>query len=193
VRAGFLAIISLAGCVRDTEDRLCPDIDVGDLIITEVRGPQMPADAVNGEWVELYNASGANVDLVGTKVRFRKKDGSGEVSILVRENVTVGAGEYAVLGLFLNDATKPAHVDYGFGGDFTESWLAAAAVDVESCGKRIDRSTYDVLPKMGTFSFTGAMEPNTDQNDDLRLWCTNGTPAGATFPGTPKAANPPCP
>lgn len=198
VRAGYLAMITLTGslaaaCTREPEESLCPDIAPGDLIVTEVRGPQMPTDAVNGEWVELYNASGAAIDLIGLRIRFRRKDGSSEVSVIVRDNVTVAAGAYAVLGLFLNDGTRPAHVDYGFASDFKEGWLAAAAIDVESCGTRIDRATYDVLPKMGTFSFTGAMMPDADMNDDLRLWCTNGALSGATYPGSPRAANPPCP
>lgn len=191
--AGLLAITSLVACTRDPEEALCPDVEAGGLIVTEVRGPQSPADAVNGEWVELFNASGGSVDLRGVRVRFRRKDGSTEIPIIVRESVVVAAGEYAVLGLFLNDATKPAHVDYGFASDFTENWLAAAAVDVESCGVRIDRAVYDALPKMGTFSLTGAMAPDTNANDDLRNWCTNGAAVGAVFPGTPQQANPPCP
>lgn len=186
-------IVLLASCAREPEEARCPEIGAGALIVTEVRGPQNPADAVNGEWVELYNASGASIDLEGIRIRFRRKDGSSEIPVLVRDNVTVAAGGYAVLGLFLNDASKPAHVDYGFASDFTETWLSAAAIDVESCGTRIDRATYDVLPKMGTFSFTGAQPPNADMNDDLRLWCTNGAMTGTSFPGTPRAANPPCP
>lgn len=192
--AGIVAIGSLAcACTREPADTLCPDLEAGDLIVTEVRGPQNPADAVNGEWVELYNASGANLDLRGLRVRFRRKDGSSEIPVLVRESVPVAADAYVVLGLFLNDGTRPAHVDYGFASDFTESWLAAAAIDVESCGTRVDRAVYDVLPKLGTFSLTGAMAPDTNANDDLRNWCTNEAMIGTTYPGTPKQANPPCP
>jgi hypothetical protein len=193
VRAvGLLVIVSLAACAREPEEALCPKIVAGDLIVTEVRGPQTPEDPTNGEWIELFNASGRSIDLRGTSVRFRRKDGSSEVKIIVRENVTVGAGDYVVLGLFLNDM-RPAHVNYGFATDFNEDWLAAAAVDVESCGTRIDRSTYDALPKMGSFSFTGAMSPDTNANDDLRNWCTNPAASGAVFPGSPQQANPPCP
>jgi hypothetical protein len=191
--AAALAILTaaLCACERDEEEALCPDVAVGGLIITEVRGPQTPADAVNGEWIEIYNASGKNLDMQGVRVRFRKKDGSSEIPIIVRASTPVAAGGYVVLGLFLNDETRPPHVDYGFAGDFTQSWLAAAAVDVETCGTRIDRAVYDVLPKMGTFSFGAA--PNADMNDDLRLWCTNAAMMGTAYPGTPKQANPPCP
>lgn len=189
--ASLAILMALSACERDAEEALCPDVSTGGLIVTEVRGPQNPADATNGEWIELYNASGSSLDLEGIRVRFRRKDGSSEIPIIVRETTPVAAGAYVVLGLFLNDGSRPAHVDYGFAGDFTESWLAAAAIDVESCGARIDRAVYDVLPKMGTFSF-GAM-PNADVNDDPRMWCTNSTMMGTAYPGTPKQANPPCP
>ncbi|HLL25062.1 MAG TPA: lamin tail domain-containing protein [Kofleriaceae bacterium] len=189
----LLAIAGLAACARDPEEAVCPDVAVGELIVTEVHGPQTPTDAANGEWIELYNASGNTIDLEGVRVRFRRKDGSSETRILVRDSVTVAAGGYVVLGLFLNDSTRPAHVDYGFAGDFTGSWLAGAAIDVESCGTRIDRATYDVLPKLGSFSLTGAMPPNADMNDDLRFWCTNAARVGATYPGSPQQANPTCP
>ena len=185
--------MSLVACARDPEEALCPEIAVGDLIVTEVRGPQTPADAVNGEWIELFNASAKTIDLQGIRVRFRRKDGSDEVPVIVREPVSVAAGGYVVLGLFLNDATRPAHVDYGFASDFTQDWLGAAAIDVESCGTRIDRSIYDALPKLGTYSFTGAMTPDTNANDDLRNWCTNAATVGAVSPGSPQQANPPCP
>jgi hypothetical protein len=193
VRAvGLLAIILLVACARDPEEALCPDIEVGDLIVTEVRGPQTPEDAANGEWIELFNASARSIDLRGITVRFRKKDGSSEVRVIVREATTVAAGEYVVLGLFLN-TMRPAHVNYGFATDFNEDWLGAAAIDVESCGTRIDRSIYDSLPKLGSYSFTGAMAPETNANDDLRNWCTNAAASGAVFPGSPQQANPPCP
>ena len=185
--------MSLVGCAREPEEALCPEVAVGDLIVTEVRGPQTPADPMNGEWIELFNASARAIDLEGIRIRFRRKDGSDEVPVIVRDSVSVAAGEYIVLGLFLNDATRPAHVNYGFASDFTQAWLPAAAVDVESCGVRIDRSTYDALPKLGSFSFNGAMTPDTNANDDLRNWCTNAATAGAVSPGSPQQANPPCP
>ena len=195
MRVGSLAILSFCaiGCTRDPEEALCPDVAVGGLIVTEVRGPQTPVDAVNGEWIELFNASGKSVDLEGIRVRFRRKDGSSEIPILVRDTVNVAAGEYVVLGLFLNDENRPAHVNYGFAGDFTGAWLGAAAIDVETCGTRIDRATYDALPKTGSFSFTGAKPPDPNDNDDLRNWCTNGAMTGTAFPGSPQQANPPCP
>jgi hypothetical protein len=104
----------------------------------------------------------------------------------VRRSVTVAAGAYTVLGLVPDDQ-RPDYVDYGFFDDFHVTFLSAAAVDVEACGTRIDRATYDVLPKTGTYSL-GTNPPTANANDDPAAWCTNMTSAG-----TPKQANPACP
>lgn len=179
----ILGVAGSAGCTRD-EVGECADLAEGELVITEFRGPQNPDDT-DGVWVELFNTSSGSIDLQGIKVRFRKVDGSSEVPIIVRRSVVVPAAGYAVLGL-VPDAGRPEHIDYGFAGDFHVTFLAAAAVDVEICGARIDRARYDNLPKTGTYSFGGT--PDKDANDDLAMWCTN-----AESKGTPKAANPPCP
>jgi len=189
VRNSIVFAVLLPSCVRDPAPELCPDIAVGDLALTEVRGPQSQ-DAL-GTWVELYNASAKTIDLEGLKIRFRKKDGSGETDVLVRRPLPLAAGSYATLGLFTEE-TKPAYIDYGMSGDFHTSFLSAAAVDVEACGVRIDRVTYDVLPGMGTYSL-GASPPTADNNDLPTNWCTDGTNVAGAYPGTPQQANVACP
>ena len=176
-----------AGCARDPVENQCPDVSPGDLVVTEFRGPQSPDDG-SPAWVELYNASSGSIDLQGTKLRFRKKDGSSEVDVIVRRSVPVAAGAYATLGLVPdNAAERPSYIDYGFVDDFHVGVLSAAELDVEECGERIDRATYDVLPKTGTYSL-GIAPPNANDNDAPMSWCTNAMPAG-----TPKQANPACP
>ncbi|HEY5951061.1 MAG TPA: hypothetical protein VIV40_36470 [Kofleriaceae bacterium] len=186
MRVTALTVVLAVGCTRDPAPAECPPIDAGDLVLTEFRGEQNPEDLVGGIWVELYNASGTSIDLEGTKIRFRKKDGSSEVPIIVRRSVTVAGGAYAVLGLFNDDDSRPAFMDYGFAMDFHQGFLPAAAVDVEACGTLIDRATYDVLPKTGTYSL--GVTPDASQNDIPASWCVNATPEG-----TPKQANPACP
>ena len=187
MRAALL-FLGLLGCSRDPVEAICPSIVEGDLVVTEIRGPQ---DEQNGPWVELFNASNSTIDLIGTKIRFRRKDGSGEVPILVRRSLPVAAGDYVVLGLFFDidivaDQTPP-HVDYGFLDDFDGTWLPAAAVDVETCGTLVDRATYDVLPDTGTYEL-GTMPPNADDNNLPASWCFD-----TTADGTPGAANTACP
>ena len=183
-----LALVVLVGCARDPAPAECPDVAVGDLVVTEIRGPQSAGDTL-GVWIELYSVNA--IDLKGIKVRFRKKDGCCETDGLVRRSVPVGAGQYATLGLFPDDDSKPAYIDYGMAGDYNVSFLAAAAIDVEACGVRIDRAVYDSLPKMGTYSLGGA--PSADNNDLPASWCTNAAMTGTDYPGTPQQANPECP
>lgn len=190
MRVLAVLVIAATGCVRDPVPAACPGVAVGDLVITEIRGPQTGNDTL-GTWIELYNASGGSLDLQGTKVRFRKKDGSSETDVIVRRSLTVAGNAYIVLGLFPDDATKPGYVDYGFSGDFHVGFLAAAAVDVEACGVKIDRASYDVLPTMGTYSLGGA--PTADNNDLPTAWCTDSTMAATTYPGSPQHANTACP
>ena len=184
----ILAAVVLVGCARDPAPAECPDVAVGDLVVTEIRGPQAAGDTL-GVWVELYSVNA--VDLEGTKIRFRKKDGSSETDVIVRRSLPVAAGQYATLGLFSDDTTRPGYIDYGMLGDYTASFLPAAAVDVEACGVRIDRAVYDSLPKMGTYSLGGA--PSADSNDLPASWCTNAAMDGTSYPGTPQQANPACP
>jgi hypothetical protein len=183
VRTG-LVLLGLVGCARDPVEAVCPDVVAGDLVVTEARGPQSPED-LNGPWIELFNASGASVDLEGTKVRFRDRGGSDEISILVRRSVPINAGEYVVLGLFL-DPDRPAHVDYGFLDDYEGTWKDAAAVDLLTCNTVIDLLTWDDLPTVGTYSLGGP--PDAEANNLASSWCFDPMSAG-----TPGEANITCP
>ncbi len=177
------AVISVVGCTRDPVGE-CAALEPGDLVVTELRGPQDPGDT-GGIWVELWNASGDSIDIEGVKLRFRKIDGSDEVPIIVRRSLTVAAGAYVVLGLVDDEIARPEYIDYGFAGDFHQSFLAAAALDVEVCGTQLDRARYENLPKTGTYSFGGM--PTSDNNDVLTMWCVN-----PISEGTPGAPNPTC-
>jgi hypothetical protein len=191
VRRLVAIVVLTSACTRDPAPAECPDVAVGDLVVTEIRGDNGAGDQL-GIWIELYNASSATIDLLGTKVRFRKKDGSSETDVLVRRSLPLAAGAYETLGLFPDDTNRPAYIDYGMAGDFHTSFLAAAAVDVEACGTRIDRVIYDVLPAEGTYSL-GAKPPSADNNDLPINWCTDATNLAGTFPGTPQHANIACP
>ncbi|MCA9679217.1 MAG: lamin tail domain-containing protein [Kofleriaceae bacterium] len=194
------ASISLAcallasACARDPEPEICPAAGPGDLVISEVRGPQAGGDTW-GQWVELYNASGATLDLEGTVVDLVSVDGSHRYRILVRRGLEVGAGAYAVIGDF-PDATRPTHVDYGAGYDLDGAFPATGGLTVTGCGGEVlDRLVFDGLPPTGTWSL-GDDPPTADGNDDPTAWCADTTPGDTTelgLPGTPGAANHPCP
>lgn len=178
-----------SGCVRDPAEAVCPEAAVGDLVVTEIGGPQTGADTLQ-PWIELYNASGAPIDLLGTKVRFRRVNGSSETAILVRRELVAAPGSYTVLGLD-DDTDLESYIDYGFLTDFHTSWLDTAAVDVEACGTRLDRAVYTSLPNTGTRSL--GVAPTEQSNEDPANWCTDTTVNPGSFPGSPQRANPACP
>lgn len=194
VRSGLAVLCVLlagsAGCARDPADPVCPEIGVGDLVITEIGGPQTGADTLK-PWVELYNASGATVDLVGVRIRFRRLTGDEIGAAIVRRELSVAAGSYTVLGLDLDDSDQ-TYLDYGFAADFHSSWPSSAAIDVYACDQPIDQVRYDSLPKTGTYSL-GAMPPTEEANDLPAMWCTDATSNADSFPGTPQRANTACP
>jgi len=189
VRAAALIVVLAPACVRAPAEAVCPDLAPGELVLTELRGPQATEDA-GGTWLELYNASGRRLDLAGLQLRFRHVDDSGVISVLVRRALDARIGAYVVLGQF-DDADPPLHVDYGFFNDYREAWLPRAAVEITACGTIIDQARYDALPRMGTYSLGGA--PDAGRNDLESSWCTDATQVGATYPGTPKSANIACP
>jgi hypothetical protein len=182
--------IAMGGCVRDPAPVFCPEVSPGDLAVSEVR--KQPSGDALGSWVELYNTSGQELDLRGVELRFRRMDGTNETKVIVRRSLIAPAGGYVVLGLVTDDELRPAHIDYGFASDFTTSWPTAAALDINACGELVDRMTYSSLPTMGTYSL-GAVPPSADANDFPAMWCTDPTPVGTGFPGTPGQPNVGCP
>lgn len=190
VRRATLVLLLAAGCVRDPDESLCPDVAAGDLAITEIGGPQTGSDTLK-PWIELYNASGRSVDLQGLKVRFLRLTGEVSGETIVRRSLVVDPGRYVVLGLAV-DEDRPAYTDYGISADFHISWPSQAAVDVQSCGARIDLLQYTSLPKTGTYSL-GVNPPTAEANDLPANWCTDTTTTAGSFPGTPQKANTACP
>lgn len=192
-------VLAAAACVRDPLPKVCPAIEAGALVITEIRGPQSGADTY-GQWIELYNASDAPIDLVGLSLRGIEIDGAGDFEFLVRDpEVTLEPGAYAVLaGVGAGDHD---FVDYDFSGEEGRSFYPAGILELSSCDVLVDRVLYRALPATGTLALDGAAPPDADANDDSAepIWCVDQTPAQPGEPmtelglrGTPGETNRPC-
>lgn len=183
-----------AGCEREPLDWICPALEPGALVVTEIRGAQSGTDSY-GQWIELYNAGSAAVDAEGLRVNLRTLDGSGETRILVRTSLEIAAGSYVVLGQF-DDGSAPEHVDHGYGSD-AAGLYDSAAIDILACGELVDRVVYRDLPATGTRAYDGAMDPDALGNDDEQAWCDDtrsaGDPLPPGAPGTPGQGNSICP
>jgi hypothetical protein len=182
-----------AGCVTEPATEVCPIVVSGDLVVTEIRGAQSGADTY-GQWIEIYNATGRELDLRGLHLSFRRIDGGAEATVIVRKSVVAAPRSYVVIGKGDTAIPRP-HVDYSMGTDFAPSWFAAAAIEVSACGDLIDQTTYSTLPTTGTWSL-GTMPPTSTANDDPTMWCADQEAGGPTtelgIRGTPRESNRPC-
>lgn len=209
------AVALLVACVRPPLAGVCPEVQAGDLVLTEVRGPQT-GDNSYRQWLELYNASDEPLALGGLGVAFTDLDGTPGGGFFVRdEGLVVDPGAYVVLGG--GDPSRFPEIDY----DYTNDWSSTRTdedgalvdadrdgepdhfvsdlpgggfVDIHSCGLRVDRVLLRGLPAVGTLFWPG--EPDADANDDGATWCVDDfsvAPTGSGVRGTPGEANPACP
>lgn len=181
-------VVPVFACERDPLDVACPDVGVGGLVVTEVRGDQEGSDDDQGEWIELFNASGSTIDLVGLRVVMRTLNGSSVDELTVRRSVTATANGYVTLGSF-PDGQEPSHIDYGYADEFGGELNTTGAIEIIACGAEVDQVVYQSLPGAGTLALDGALAPDASANDSETNFCVDAAGAGE---GTPQQENPPC-
>jgi hypothetical protein len=192
-----LCVVLLVGCERAPLEFDCPELNAGDLVVTEIRGSQSGDDSY-GDWLELFNASGRTIPLRGALVTITVLDGSSSAEILVRDPVSVQVDDYFVLGR-QPPGSLPEYVDYGYQFDFDSDLYDTAAVQIYGCERdeEVDLAIYRNLPSRGTYGLDGSVSPSASANDDDDSWCidseifVDGDTSGAR--GTPKEMNRPCP
>jgi hypothetical protein len=164
----------------------------GDLIINEVmQNPNAVSDA-NGEWFEIYNTTGAGIDIEGWTIQ---DDGSDSHTISNGSPLVVPAGGYLVLGNNADSGTNGGYTcDYQYSG-FTLANGDDEVVLDDGSKAEIARIEYDggpVWPDPTGASMAFMGDP-ADNNDGTE-WdeeCT--TTYGDGDYGTPGAANTGCP
>ena len=190
----------MVACGREALPEVCPVVDVGELVISELRGNQAEADTF-GHYVEIYNAAGKTVNLEGLRLRLREAGGD-ELSVLVRDPIELPAGGYAVIapGGDEIENSLPNWADYGVGWDisggnptpdpddpndvlrYPDDLLryGSAFVELEGCGgELIDVMFYGdaglgsrELPGAGTLACGNATTaPNASDNDNANAGC----------------------
>lgn len=192
VLAGFrwVVIASLVlpvfACERDPLEVDCPDVGIGGLVVTEVRGDQDGSTDTQGEWIEIFNP-GATIDLVGLRVVFKTLTGNAE-DFTVRRSLTISGSGYVTLGQF-SDEMLPDHVSYGYGDELASDINDRGAIELIACGVEVDQVVYQSLPGVGTLALDGNLAPSAIDNDDEGNFCIDAAGAGE---GTPQQENPPC-
>ena len=163
------------------------DCPLPELVINEImQNPSAVFDS-NGEWLELFNPSGAPIDIDGWTLR----DDDFDSHVITNGGpLLVPAGGYLVLGNNANAGTNGGvSVDYQYSGFFLSNG-GDEVVLVDDLGNEIDRVGYDggpAFPDPNGASMALAI-PALDNNDGAN-WCTSTTPFGAGDDGTPGAVN----
>lgn len=199
--AALTTLVS-AACVRPPLDDSCPELVAGDLVISEIRGPQSGSYR---QWVEIYNASDHPIAANGLRLEFTRLDGNNFFNFFVRDDaLTIEPGSYMVIGGGSPDDI--AYIDYDFTPDHHSSTkendpadlYEAGTLDLSVCNIALDHIVYK-LPAEGTLSLDGSAPPDAADNDDSADgWCADISPGegpqtGIGLNGTPGEANPPCP
>jgi len=168
------------------------ELEVGDLLITEVLQSPSRVEDDYGEWIEVYNPGDEPVNLEGLTL---VSDDGDAADIDTRAVVEPGA--YAVLAGFadprINGGLDPVWTwewDYGLKGSGMQIQLAYGTFVVDAI--RYDNGITFPDPAGASMS----LDPSAlDEaaNDDGANWCEGVDPYGDGDLGTPGAANPPCP
>ncbi|MFT5684921.1 MAG: hypothetical protein ACI8RZ_005866, partial [Myxococcota bacterium] len=170
------------------------DLSAGDLIVTEIMSNPAAVSFYRGQWFEIYNNSGAEVDLEDLVVT-----GSGSESFTVSSSVTVASGGYAVFALRSNSAVNGGlpSVDVVFS---RSDFLLSAGTDTVTLG--YDGTTFDTLTYDNGATFPDpigasmSLSPdNLDATDNNTggNWCEPASTYGDGDYGTPGSANDACP
>ena len=168
---------------------VCPN--PGDLVITEIMNNPSAVGDSNGEYFEIFNNTGSDINLKGFIIRDNDFD-----THTIAADVIAPANGYVVLGVNTDMATNGGvPVAYDYGGN----WFLSNSSDevvIECSGTVIDEVEYDngfTFPDPnGTSmslnpSFTDAFNNNFGEN-----WCTSTSMLSGGDMGTPGAANDLC-
>ncbi|PRQ09997.1 lamin tail domain-containing protein [Enhygromyxa salina] len=196
---GLVALVGAGslGCSDDTVnpgdetggDGSCPL--AGALVISEVVANVPGADA-GLEWFEIYNASGASIDLQGLTLVYSKTDGTGRKTHTITRSVEVPAGGYVVVGSVLDELAEGlADIDYGYANVLGELGNAAGYLAVE-CDDVIDEVYYAEASDEASRALDGFQTPDAIANNDLASWCDSKTALSPEFKATPRAPNDLC-
>ncbi len=181
----------------DGEDVACSldpvsTLAAGDLVITEImQDPAMVYDST-GEWFEIYNAGGFDVDLEGLQVVDEGSD-----IIEVTGSLPLYSGSYLVFGAELDSALNGGlSVDYQFSDTFTLGNSSDEIYLINEFGL-IDGVIWDngkTFPDPSGASMTLSPDSlDADSNDLGENWCVASSTYGDGDAGTPGSANDTCP
>lgn len=184
-----------------------PPTAAGEVRISELM-PRSRSGSDNGEWFELWNTTGVEVDLGGCEICDDDCDGSGNEHTIAGQ-LLVPAGGYVTLGDF---DVQGFTIDYNYGTGITLS-NSSDDLRIECGGTLIDSVRYEtstsnldpgeILISTSTPGVAAQLIPDdvarlAVHGDITRTWCSTlpsnnyGNNGSNDLVGSPGAANPEC-
>ena len=163
------------------------DVPAGAVLINEIMFNPSAANDTDGEWFELANTTGGDIDLQGCTLSDSVDD-----SHTIGGPLVVPANGFAVLGISSNDA-----VNGGVAVDYEYSNITLKNSDTDQlilvCVGEVDRVEWAFPGWPGdagvSMNFDGTHAPD---NDDPAHWCDASTQMPNDDWGTPGADNDSC-
>ena len=165
-------------------------VGAGDLVITEImHNPDAVLDT-DGEWFEIHNPTGNNLELFGIVVT-----DAGADTFTVDSSLVVLAGGYVVLGRNGDfSANGGVSVDFAYTGMVLGNF--GDEIQINLNGTVIDLVAYDdgsIFPNpLGASMNLNPLSLDAVSNDSGSNWCASVTPFGDGDSGTPGVANDSC-
>jgi hypothetical protein len=163
-------------------------VNVGDIIITEImQNPSAVLDS-NGEYFEVYNTTASPIDMNGWIIKDLGSD-----SHTISSSLIVPANGYAILGINGDSGTNGGvTVNYVYSG-ITLANGADELLLVDTVGTTIDEVDWDGGPNFpdpnGASMELATDKYNATDNDTGSNWGVAVTTFGAGDKGTPGAVN----
>lgn len=190
-----------AGTPRSANDScgiaslMASELTAGDLVITEVMVDPTKVDDALGEWVEIYNPTGGDVNLNGLILKDKDSD-----SVTVSSDVMMYIGDRVLLsckGISAKNGGLPT-VDYVYSRTTFKFDNTADEVYLANASGNIDEVKWTKPPATGSYTaaYSLSLDPDaTDatSNDDAANWCNASSMYNSLDYGTPGDANDACP
>ena len=169
----------------------CDGLVAGDLVISEVMAN--PAGEDSGkEWFEIYNATGAPLDLGGVTLVASRSDGTDEKTHAIAKDMLMAeAGGYVVVGGVLPELL-PTYMDYGYASSLGSLRNSAGRLALRCGDTELDRVDYGELADGVSEGVTGASPPDSTLNDDPTKVCPATVEYEPMSYGSPGAGNEIC-
>jgi hypothetical protein len=187
-----LGDIGTPGQPNDT----CPDpalsvdtLGTGDLVISEIMSNPTQVADYRGEWFEIYNNSGFDINLNGLDV-----SSTGNAGFSINDNVVVNDGAYAYFAVNANSSRNGGLTDVDFVYSYANlSFGRRDDLTLSVSGTTIDTVTIGSSHPEGVGTSLSLNTLSATANDNAGNWCESSSTYGSGDAGTPGASNDSCP